>query len=618
MDNQTLNVIKRNNGWVRLVLSILIIVALFLTRNNNIVLFSDASSYNVNAVVYGLLFLLIFFWFKYVNFWENDKINSIFHWIMTSFLSFFLVLGFVIRTNEHLGLLKIIFVLIGYLFLVYAVTWSLTEIVLNNWFLIVKQREYSQWNPWSLIKIWAVITVVWCPYFFIYFPGVGPYDFSCQLANFFGFPDLYYNFTSSYLQTGNYLNDHMPIATTIIAGLFAKIGINHGNVTLGVGLYSFVQMILTSLVFATVLRKIGRIDRRVFYALMIFITINPFFPMWAISLAKNTLLAILTVCYMLLILDYVRSPEIQNNFLWNIKTVLTSIMLIFVVKYGFLITIVTSVFMLMVNIKNYKKILLIVIAPILLMNFGYKDLVIPYFQITPGDPVEALSIPIQQVGRTVKYHSDNISKHDKRVINRVFIYNKIGKTYNPELADPIKFSILRKKTVNRQDLKNFLVIWLKLMPQNFKTYVTAYLHLIYGYIDINYDSWNFYPGFDTNVSLSNLTNGKYTLQNSKSTLVARTHINDFISKIFSIAPFSLLIRPVVYVWVTIIAFMDIVRRKKYKFIVVLLPLIVQFGICLLSPVNGNPRYMLSFPFGLLIVIYTLYLTSDDTSKQDIF
>lgn len=619
MDNQTLNAIKQNNVLIRLVVSILTTVALFLTRNNNITSLSNGNSYGANVVIYGAFFGLFFGGLKYISFWENNKINSIFHWIMTIFLSFFLIFGFVVRTNEHFEILKVAIVLIGYLFLIYTITWLFTELFLNNWFLqISKQRERNRREPWSLIRIWVIVTIVWCPYFFIYFPGVGPYDFSCQLANFFGFPDLYYNFTSSYLQTGNYLNDHMPIATTIIAGLFAKIGMNHGNVTLGVGLYSFVQMVLTSLVFATVLHKIGKINRRVFYALTIFIAVNPFFPMWSISLAKNTLLGILTICYMLLILEYVRKPEILNNISWDIKIILTAIVLVFVVKYGFLITILTSIFMLMIRFKNLKKMLLILVVPILLVNFAYKDIVIPYFQITPGDPVEALSIPIQQVARTVKYHPENISKHDEKVIDRVFIYNRIGKTYNPELADPIKFSILKKKTVTRKNLRDFLMIWLKLMPRNFKTYVSAYLHLIFGYVDINYDSWNFYPGFDTNISLSNLTDGEYTLQNLKNTSTSRTYVNKLFAKAFSVAPLSLIIRPVVYVWFAIIAFMYLVKRKKYKFIVVLLPLITQFGICLLSPVNGNPRYMLSFPFSLLVIVYTLYISYDDNSEYDKF
>jgi hypothetical protein len=148
--------------------------------------------------------------------------------------------------------------------------------------------------------------------------------------------------------------------------------------------------------------------------------------------------------------------------------------------------------------------------------------------------------------------------------------------------------------------------WIDLLPKNFSTYVRSYLLLVYGYADINYDSWNFYTQIDTNVSLSHLTNGKYQLTNDRKNLKIRTEANNFRDKVFENPMLSYLIRPVCYIWISILVFVYLLIKRKFQFLVVLAPLIVQYGICFLSPVNGNPRYMLSFPIAMPILILLFY------------
>ena len=68
----------------------------------------------------------------------------------------------------------------------------------------------------------------------------------------------------------------------------------------------------------------------------------------------------------------------------------------------------------------------------------YTKVLLPVFKITSGSIRETLSIPFQQTARYSKYHSDELSKEDIAIIDKVLVYDTLAERYDPELADPVK------------------------------------------------------------------------------------------------------------------------------------------------------------------------------------
>lgn len=62
-----------------------------------------------------------------------------------------------------------------------------------------------------------------------------------------------------------------------------------------------------------------------------------------------------------------------------------------------------------------------------------------------------------------------------------------------------------------------------------------------------------------------------------------------------------------YDWVLIISFIYIIKKKKYKYLITLSPLVAVLLSCLASPVNGCMRYILPIVFSLPIIISVDYI-----------
>lgn len=106
----------------------------------------------------------------------------------------------------------------------------------KNGFLFSKRKR-------SFFAVWAIIFVVWVPYFLMYFPGITTVDSISQIYQALG---------------EHTLTNHHPIAHTFLISLFLAIGNTFGSVTLGIALYSIFQMLFLSGVFSFCIYYMGR------------------------------------------------------------------------------------------------------------------------------------------------------------------------------------------------------------------------------------------------------------------------------------------------------------------------------------------------------------------------
>lgn len=130
--------------------------------------------------------------------------------------------------------------------------------------------------------------------------------------------------------------------------------------------------------------------------------------------------------------------------------------------------------------KDHKQVLA-VWAVVLVVGWVMKGPVITAMRIPQPDTVESLSIPVQQIARTI--HDGRILTEDETVLlERVMDLEEVPELYLPYLSDPIKDEI-RSKDADyfSENVGTYLKVWLQLGLRNPGTYVKAWVDQTKGY-----------------------------------------------------------------------------------------------------------------------------------------
>ena len=88
-------------------------------------------------------------------------------------------------------------------------------------------------------------------------------------------------------------------------------------------------------------------------------------------------------------------------------------------------------------LKQRKKIFIAVLVAVLL-TLGLSKGLTMVTKALPTEPMESLSIPMQQLARVAKDNPASLNRSEKRQLNHFFNYSKIAAAYNPEFADSVK------------------------------------------------------------------------------------------------------------------------------------------------------------------------------------
>jgi hypothetical protein len=210
-----------------------------------------------------------------------------------------------------------------------------------------------------------------------------------------------------------------------------------------------------------------------------------------------------------------------------------------------------------------------------------------------------LSVPLQQIARTVKYHSNSISEEDRNTINEILSFEQLSKKYNPNLSDPVKSSFNTK--VFNEDKEKYIKLWFKLFMEHKKTYSAAFLYNTYGYIYPFRSSYTITDAVIDNASPPNAPKGySENIYNRGGKLVVVKY-RDLIT---SMAP--LLYNIGFYTCIILLgAYVAIIRRRR-ELTGVFIILLCLFLTTILGPVNGEFRYLYLFVVATPFIIGAVY------------
>ncbi len=542
------------------------------------------------------------------------KINSCSDYFSCIILSFALVAApsYVISGNCHFGISFVIDTIWVFLTLIFVNYWTrkgIIFIVKNN----QKKDFLKRWNcilssRFSLIYITLIILLCWIPIIISLYPGTLINDTWGQLEEFI----RYFNIGGTY---NGVLSDHHPIIDTLIMGtIIVPFGEKLNNWQLGFYVYTLLQVFFTATSFALTIDyafKKFKLDSKILLVFTLVYALCPLFPISAQTISKDALFSWIYVLFTILFIEALRTDG-SAFYKWKyiLSLIVVSFFCICTKKVGLYIIILSLTF-LVIFIRKAKLHSFITLIFILFLSVGTTGIIKHSLNVQPGGKQEMLSLPFQQTARYVKFYKDDITSKEYQSINKLIKIKKIGKVYNPTVADPVKGYKDRGTT---KECIAYLRAWLSMGIKHPKVYISAFNAMVSGWFSFN----KYVPLMDMSWHSQldgNLINERSALRSgiiNKLSLVLEQSINN----LYQVPPFNIFLSYAFYASILPTFVLSTFIRKwnnkslrKYWLVGVPLFLSLILG-CWLSPLSTSlesMRYLYpvvyTLPVLVLLVIY---------------
>lgn len=442
------------------------------------------------------------------------------------------------------------------------------------------------------------ILLCWLIYLIAFYPGILSPDPSYQILQYFGI-DNKYSYYSILIDKSVILTNHHPVIHTLLLGSCIKIGIKLFNsFNIGLFIYTLIQTFILAATLSYTIKFMKEINVNEKYRkLCLFIyALVPVFPLYALLPVKDVIFGCLIILYVISLYKF-----IKNKCSMKVKDIVREIILIILIMLfrnnGFHVVLLSFSFLFLTSKKNLKKYLLIFLV-VISFYFSYNKVILPHFKITNGSVREMLSVPFQQTARYVKEHKNEVTKSEKKAIDKILDYDTIDKRYNPKLADPVKNKFNRYYTNN--DLKNYFKVWFLELKKHPITYIEATINNTYGYFYPVETNWYVYiipkkivNDFGFNYSFNSLYILRYVLS--------------AIALVFPYIPFiGLFVNIGFNTWILLFMLSYLLYKKNYKSIIYILPSLILLLVCFVSPANTYFRYALPNIF-LMPTLFSMFI-----------
>lgn len=523
-----------------------------------------------------LVYPFLFYLFMKVNF-KFEKRLGIISLITTTILVFTQIYGgwiswlFIqeaIPTEWEIyldiGIISIGFFTLGYL-MIYKLLEKLQIITINNVKLRCKNKKTIFWIAFSIILL------CWIPLYFIAYPGIITPDSLAQIKIING---------------DALLSDHHPIIHTAVIGVFYKLGyflFNSHNGAVGTAI--FVQMLLMSSIFAYSISYLYSKKVRLSYliAILVFYSLSPIHAFYNITLWKDVLFSGVTLLLVISIYELVTQ---LNN-----KTIVQKDWIVFsLTAIGFVLLrnngIYAYVFLIMFMYYFFRRQLRSVIPYSLLPLIVYIIVKVPIFStlgVQPGHTVEALSIPLQQMGYLAK-HQDLLTEADKELLDKIAPVGLMEELYLPYLSDPIKNLIRDNPDYPSlvDDKVEFIKVWAQLGLRYPRAYIRSYAYQTLGYWYMDVDYW---------VILDEIVPNEYGIERESNEQIE--FISKWLAQLKDETPLISALWSVGLVCITTFGLIIVVIvRKQYELLTVMSVSVgIWITIMISTPVNAEFRYI---------------------------
>ena len=432
-----------------------------------------------------------------------------------------------------------------------------------------------------------LIIICYIPYFLHYYPGI------CT-------NDSLYELTKAKFSMGSLLNHH-PVFHIFVIHICIKIGSLFGaNDAYGVATYSILQLIFTAFVFSYTLRYLTKkkVNKYIRLIILMFFLLYVPFGTYSVTVWKDIPFALFMLLWIIELFELVTNRSYFDKKRHISKFLFIAIMVILFRNNGIYVVVFTLLASILV-MKGIRKKMLLCTVVIIAFYVTYKGPIFKVFNIQDGPKKEALSIPIQQIARTVKYDGDYLTDDERWRIDEYLPYSEIGGAYYELISDPVKEKFKEDKF--NEDKIGFIKIWGKLLVKYPMEYVDSFLCGCYGY-------W--YPQENNWVIAT--WQQKYITPNYKYEIVPIVKLEtiDYISGDINnrkVPVISNLYNVGLAFVVIFICMGYVIYKKQYRLAMIYIPIIMLWLTTIASPVWCEYRYVYSafttLPMTTIVTVY---------------
>ena len=509
-------------------------------------------------------------------------------------------------------------------------------LVLADCLLIIFVHAFNLWNriparipsedtclftPESICRHTLFFLLCWLPYLIVFYPCTSGSDAAGQLCQFYGLETFDYLFRSVGLTSTGGLTANQPLLHTILLGYASKLGALLGSQNIGIFLLILLQTALTAFAFAFSLCYTQRFSlssclrKRAAWLIALF----PVFPLWAINLCKNSMAAPFFLIWLVLLTEIIRSggavldrrggvslPPFKDWILFCLALWVCAGLHVLLLKTGCYVLLFTGVVFLVLFRAYRKEILIHLLLPVILVSAA-QGLIIRAGQIATGGPQEALSLPIQQTVSYLLAYQDETSEEELQIVSKVLDIEDAKERYTYTSVDKVKDHSFRKECTKAER-----IAWLKVYVRWFfrhpLNYITSAVNQWYLFFYVNADTWFANKDFDT----SQLKWKKHdyttviTVSSPEALKPLRTLVWGGMEVLRQLPGIGLFLNGQIYQLIILACLLIALAKKDRGGLLCILPVFLNIGLCLLSPVGGHARYMLisiySCPFILALML----------------
>lgn len=368
----------------------------------------------------------------------------------------------------------------------YAVLRILFSYVSNDEDKSLKSPHFA--HPFCRFCLYSLLFMaLWLPIFIAYYPGIYHPDSFGAISEQLG---------------DSALSNHNPIIYQLLIRFCLSVGQATQSMRFGLGLYSLIQMLIQAMTFAAVIVYMQKKQCApgLIWALAAFFGLNVVISFYSVYMVKDVIFGAIALLLVLALTE--EANQIRENRDANSGSLLGLIILAFLFSvwrnngmYAFLFGFLLFA---LINWKRWKRYLITLVA-VLLLIAGYKYLIFNILDAEKSRTAEALSVPLQQIARTMKlYGEEELSSDEVQILREVFPeIEDLGSLYKSHISDPVKAIGVFESEVFDSDPARYANAWMKLGLRHPRTYIDAFLLQCYGY---------FYPDLDVGGILEYLPN----------------------------------------------------------------------------------------------------------------
>ncbi len=446
-------------------------------------------------------------------------------------------------------------------------------------------RSFFAWHT-TLVCV-LLFVLCWSPYLIIFYPGTVISDMSWMFEQ---------------LQGITQMTTWHSVFTTWVFGGCIYLGRFLSGDNLGCLLYMLLQTFALAYACARTVSLVRQLDIQWQWQIgvLAFFTILPFWGGYSMMIGKDTLYTATLLLFFINTIEWMRGLRVFRTKHWLIYGVLS--MLVCLWRNNGLYVVVPSLlaFLFMAKNNSIRKRLTGVLTGVLVLVMGLNHIVVPALGIIDNTASGIYSVCFQQTARVVRSYKDELTPDETAEIDRVLDIETIGNLYEPWISDPVKMTFRQfgqGAAVEKAALRRYRKTWFSMMFKYPVTYLQAFMAGNRGY-------YSFIPKY-TGITYSQQAGLRFvytsfdiegegelhTVQPEAFTSL-RIYAAKIIEGFRTLPIIQLLFTCAFYTWLLIGAAIAMAHRRRWRELLLFVPALFSFAVCLVSPVDDYFRYFL--------------------------